>query len=131
MKKMVIALVILILAGAGWWVFDRHVANHSPSDEIRQMVSAARIGDTERFIDGFTDESGRVIAAMLSLAEAYSHVRKSPIERLAEAQLVDETVNGDTAIVLMQTRDRTREIPMVWTSSGWKVDAFEMEKGWK
>lgn len=131
MRKMLMTLFLVALALAGWWVFDRHVANHSPSDEIQEMISAARLGDQERFIAGFTEESGRIISAMLSLSEAYSHVRKSPIERLAEAQLIDETITGNTAVVLMQARDRTREIPMVWTSAGWKVDAFEMEKGWK
>ena len=131
MRKMLMTLFLVALAFAGWWVFDRHVANHSPSDEIQEMISAARLGDQERFIAGFTEESGRIISAMLSLSEAYSHVRKSPIERLAEAQLIDETITGNTAVVLMQARDRTREIPMVWTSAGWKVDAFEMEKGWK
>ena len=131
MKKWIsIVLAIVILAG-GWWAFDRYVANLSPSDELTRMVSAARMGDDAGFVSGFTEESGKIISALLSLSRNFGHVRTHPVERIAEAEIVDETIEGDRAKVLIQHRNKTREIPMIWTDRGWKVDAFAMDASWK
>ena len=131
MKKIVIGLVTVALLAGLWWVYDRYVGNLSPSQEIERMVSAARLGDEQGFVDGFTKESGPMIGALLALSKTYSHVRVNPITRIAEAELVDEQIEGDVAIVMIQHRSKTREIPMVWTEDGWKIDAFEMDAKWK
>ena len=131
MKKILIGLGLVCLGFVFWWSYDRYIVNLSPSDEIRRMVSAARLGDETGFVKGFTPESGPIISAMLSLSKSYGHVRVNPIKRIAEAELVDETINGDEAVVLLQYRNKTKELPMKWTDDGWKVDAFEMDQNWK
>ena len=81
-------------------------------------------------MDGFTEESQKMIRAMLSLSHNYSHVRTSPITRIAETDIVDEIIEKETAVVLVQNKSKVHEIPMIWTDSGWKVDAFTMEERW-
>lgn len=131
MKKIVIGILMVAVVAGAWWVYDRYVGNLSPSEEIQRMVSAARLGDEEGFVDGFTEESGPMVGALLALSKTYSHVRVNPITRIAEAELVDEQIDGDVATVVIQHRSKTREIPMVWTANGWKIDAFEMDTNWK
>ena len=131
MKKLMIGLTLAALGFVLWWSYDRYVAHLSPSDEIRRMVSAAQLGDESGFIAGFTPESAPMISALLSLSESYGHIRVNPITRIAEAELVDETIEGDRAVILLQSRNKTRELPMIWTDDGWKVDAFEMDSQWK
>lgn len=131
MKKIAIGLGCVLIAAIGWWVFDRYIHNLSPSDEIRRMVSAARLGDEAGFVDGFTPESSPIIQSLLALSKTYGHVRHNPITRISEAELVDEKIEGDSAIVLIQHRNKSREIPMKWTDDGWKIDAFAMDSNWK
>ena len=131
MKKILIGLIVVVVGFASWWAYERYVVHLSPSDEIKRMVSAARLGDEAGFVEGFTPESGPMISALLSLSKSYGHVRVNPITRIAEADLVDEKVDGDNAVILLQYRNKTRELPMRWTDDGWKVDAFAMDEQWK
>ena len=70
------------------------------------MVSAARLGDEAGFVKGFTPESSPMVSALLSLSKSYGHVRANPITKIAEADLIDEKVDGDHAVILLNIAER-------------------------
>lgn len=134
MKKVFLLLLLGGLAYGGYWAYDRYVGFESPSEAYTQMTIAAQLGDEEAFLDGFTDDSRKIVAAFLRLAESYEIVRDEPYKKLVLAEVVGERFEekGDerTAYVSARYRRKTIEVPMVRENGKWKVDAFELEQSW-
>jgi hypothetical protein len=127
-KKLLVLLIVAALAAGGYWLYDRYYRSGSPSDAYLRMINAARLGDEEAFLDGFTDDSSRLVKALIALSRSYEVVREDPYQRLVFSEVVSEQVDGERALLVTQENRKMREIHMVRVDGEWKIDAFELEK---
>ena len=130
MKKLLVVLLIAALAAGGWWAWDHWFRAGSPSDAYRRMVNAARLGDEDTFLEGFTEESRPLIKALIALSRDYEVVQEDPYERIVLSDVVAETVDGDQATVLTEQGRNTRDVRMKKVDGRWVIDAFELEADW-
>lgn len=77
MKKLLIALLVLLLMiGAlvlAWKIF----VDEPPEKCVLRTAAAAMLGDEQGFLDGFTDDSRAIVAAVLALSRG-EDMAKSP-----------------------------------------------------
>lgn len=130
MKKLLVLLLIAALAAGGWWAWDHWFRAGSPSDAYRRMVNAARLGDEDAFLEGFTEESRPLIKALIALSRDYDVVQEDPYERIVLADVVAETVDGDRATLVIEQGRKTRDLRMKKVDGRWQIDAFELETDW-
>lgn len=129
MKKFVIIfLLVAALAGGGWYYYKYHWNKLSPRESFEQMMAAAAVGDRERFVEGFTKESGRLMDAFVTLAETYDEVADAPYRNLVGASVEAERVAKDgKAFVAVKWGNRDFEVPFVLEDGEWKLDGFALE----
>lgn len=130
MKKLLVVLIIAALAAAGYWTYNRYFRGGSPKDAYMRMINAARLGDEDGFLDGFTDDSEKLVKSLIALSRSYEAVRADPYERLVFSEVISEQVDGDQALLITQDHRKTREIHMVKVEGEWKIDAFQLEQEW-
>lgn len=130
MKKLLVLLILAALVAGGWWAWDHWFRAGSPSDAYRRMVNAARLGDEETFLEGFTDQSRPLVKALIALSRDYEVVREDPYERIVLSDVVAETVEGDVATIVTEQGRKTRDIRMKKVEGRWQIDAFELDEDW-
>lgn len=131
MKKILVMLLLAGLLAGGYFVWDRYFVLQSPTEAFRQTMAAARLGDEEGFLDGFTEDSGRLLRALLAVSRSYEFVRLDAYEQLVLADVMAETIDGDAAVLTIQYLNKSRDISMKRDGKSWKIDAFELEKAWE
>lgn len=130
MKKLLVVLIVAALAAAGYWTYNRYFRGGSPKDAYLRMINAARLGDEDGFLDGFTDDSMKLVKSLIALSRDYDAAQADPYERLVFSEVISEQVDGDQAVLMTQDHRKTREIHMVKVDGRWKIDAFELEQEW-
>ncbi|GMV40247.1 MAG: hypothetical protein AMXMBFR64_19630 [Myxococcales bacterium] len=130
MKKLLVVLILAALVAGGWWAWDRWFRGGSPSDAYRRMVNAARLGDEDTFLEGFTEKSRPLVKALIALSRDYEVVREDPYERIVLSDVVGETVEGDRATIVTEQGRKTREIRMTKVDGRWQIDAFDLDEDW-
>jgi hypothetical protein len=127
MKKAIVILLILAALGGGAWAYRKYIWKRPPGDQVATMLAAARVGDEDTFIEGFTKESGMLIRAYLALSRSYEQVSDAPYRDLVRGNVLEVVVDGDKATVSLEVGRRTIDVPMVVEDNTWKVDGFALE----
>ncbi|NUN12625.1 MAG: hypothetical protein HUU55_03205 [Myxococcales bacterium] len=130
MKKVLVMLVLAAVVAGGYFAWDRYFVQQNPTAAFKQTMAAARLGDEEGFLDGFTEDSAKLLRALLAVARSYEFVRLDAYEQLVLADVMAETIDGDTAVLTIQYLNKTRDISMKKDGKTWKIDAFELEDAW-
>lgn len=120
MKKLLIAILVLILLiaaiwGVWYWQFDE-----KPDQALLRTVACAMLGDEDGFLEGFSDDSRGLVAAVLALSKG-EDLAKSP--RHPYYYLATENIVAVERDTLTEVRVRVRrpgdekskgyDIPMV------------------
>lgn len=114
----------------------------SATDTYYDMVAAAKLGDRETFLKGFTEDSRHLIEALLELSDVYGLKRRHPYSLLVYTDVVAEDRGEpdkkpgmeearEVAILTVQMRSRRRKIKMVQVDGAWQIDAFDLENFWE
>lgn len=130
------ALVLATAAASG--------CSRTPTDTYYEMVAAAKMGDRETFLSAFTDDSRKLIQALLELSDIYGLKKNDPYELLIRTEVLAEEPGEpeklsssqageplEVAFVVVQLKHRKRRIKMMKIDGDWKIDAFDLEKFWE
>lgn len=77
MKKVLIALLVLLLMIGLLFVAWKFIVDEPPESCVLRVAAAATLGDETAFLDGFTDDSRQMVAAVLALSRG-EDMAKSP-----------------------------------------------------
>ena len=90
MKKVLIALLVLILMVAAIFGAWKVLFDEQPDHALLRTVAAAMLGDEKAFLDGFTEDSRPLVGAALSLAKGEDMARspRHPYYYLATENIV-------------------------------------------
>ncbi len=111
----------------------------TPTETYQHMVAAAKLGDTETFLNHFTKESKSLIEALIRLSETYGFERNSPYRLLVMDRVLSEEMGEEplrdgqkrrTATLLVQSGQKRRKIKMVEVDGKWLIDAVDLEQFW-
>jgi len=118
----------------------------SPSDAYINMASAARLGDREAFLTGFTEDSRRIVKGLASLSEAYGFRESDPYQKFVFDRVVKEEKFGEgeksgkykcddsCAVLTVQGKGRSKgkkvKILMLKKEDGWRIDLAEQQDYW-
>jgi len=127
-KKLLVVLLLAALVAGGLWLWRQHRGFESPTTAYRRTIYAAQLGDEERFLEGFTEESATLMRAYLALARVASTVEDTPYRQLVLAEPIGQVVEGRTARVVVQRHKRTFEVPMRLEDGHWKIDALALDE---
>jgi hypothetical protein len=113
-----------------------------------EMATAAMLGDIDGFLEGFSEESKKLVRAQITLSEAYGMEDLNPYELLV-FNTVEEIAEFDKGAVpgksyvckkpcavlkLNNTgkgaRKRQAQLLMLEEEAGWRVDTRELELFW-
>lgn len=96
MKKVLVALLVLALMVGGIFLAWKILVDEPPEDSLLRAAAAAMIGDEQGFLDGFTDDSRPMVAAILAMArgEDMSRSKRHPYYYMATENIV--AVERDT-----------------------------------
>ncbi len=75
MKKVLIALLVLVLLIAGLALAWKLLYDEQPETALLRTAAAAMLGDEKAFLDGFTEDSRPLVGAALSLAKGEDMAR--------------------------------------------------------
>ena len=141
MMRVVLIVLTLVLLGCG----------EKPKDAYNRLVFNARMGNEAAFLDGFTEESGRLIKTLLALrrtyggqmsgsADPYTTLVLEEVENVAveskEFQIRTsdgglDTIKRDVAVLTVTDGKIRRKIRMIEFDDGWKIDALDLQNMWK
>ena len=119
----------------------------SPTDTYLNMSTAAQLGDREAFLEGFTEDSRRIVKGLTSLSEAYGFRDSDPFTKFVfDKVLKEETYSeGERAgsyeckvpcAVLTVERTRKKkgkqtQLLLLETDDGYRIDLSAQEEFWK
>ena len=131
MKKVLIAVLLLALIGAGVWAYFHFFHQEDVRAVYQRVVASAMLGDEEAFLEGFTKESRPIVGALMDLSRTQDpRVSQShPYYYLVTEQIEDVQVDGKTALLtLKRAHDKSvgtaYSVEMVKVEEGWKIDAL-------
>ena len=109
-----------------------HVAGEVSTEAYVDMTTSAMMGDREGFLDGFTGDSRALVESIIGLSEAYGLQEANPYELLVFDSVDGEEIaeNGETAVLTVRTRSRSRKILMVKDDGEWRIDTKKLETFW-
>lgn len=139
--RLLFMLLIASLLGCG----------EKPQEAYNRLVFNARMGNEAAFLDGFTEESGRLIKTLLALRRTYgAHMSSSAdpystlvLEEVEEVQVEAREfqvrtsdgglnkIKRDVAILTVTDGKIKRKIRMIEFDDGWKIDALDLQNMWK
>ena len=132
MKRLLgVALVLLVIA-AGAWVYWRQFWTESPTEAWLHTTAAAKAGDEQGFLAGFTDESRPLVAGLLAHARGddpkTSH--QHPYFYLVTENIESVDLAGDTAWLKLRRQTdlgagTAYEVPLRKDGRTWKIDALQ------
>lgn len=133
MKKLIFSILLLLLLVGGAFLYWKFLHVENPRDVYLRTVSAAMLGDEERFLDGFTEKSRPLVAGLLALArsdDARSSNRHPYYYLVSENVEGDPIIEGDIAwLKLRRMGDAgskaTYDVPLVKDGGTWKIDALQ------
>jgi len=106
---------------------------NSPSSTLKAMEEAAAKGDHEAFGQYFTKESTPFAQSLLALykskSEASARRDYTPLKLLSRANVVDESIYGDTAHLLVEMQSTGAKSLLVFRreNARWKMDLLSTE----
>lgn len=100
----------------------------SPSEVYIKMINAAKKGDMEKFLNGFTEESKPIIQSLIYLSQVYGISKKEPITLLTEGEVLYEEIIKDKAYLTIKLPNIKKRLLMKKYKGKWKIDIFELEK---
>ena len=105
--------------------------DEGPTERYYGMVTAAEMGDREGFLNGFNEKSQKLIAAQISLSEAYDGI-DDPIKQLVFERVdsVEEVGEGRVVLDVMRGTVRKRILMVKDEEKGWIIDVNELAKFW-
>ncbi|HAN32058.1 MAG TPA: hypothetical protein DCQ06_10715 [Myxococcales bacterium] len=137
MKKLLVTLLLGALIAGGAWAYFHYIHRASPQDAYLTTVSAAMLGDTDTFVQGFTPASRPVLAALMQISRSqdprsnlnhpYYYLVTEQIEEVGEPQ---SGADGQTEVWLTLKRAGDRatgtaySLRMVELDEGWRIDAL-------
>ncbi|MEC8022974.1 MAG: hypothetical protein VX223_03510 [Myxococcota bacterium] len=118
----------------------------SAQQAYERMVFHARTGNEAAFLNGFTEQSQRLIKSLLALRRTYGDFidadadpYRSLVLDVVESVTLDteestdkntEAVTLNVAILTVTNGDYKRQIRMVEADDGWKIDALQQQEFW-
>lgn len=121
-------------------------AEQGAQQAYERIVFHARTGNEAAFLDGFTDQSQRLIRSLLVLRRTYGDVvdadadpYRSLVMDVVESVDVsqeqgtnaeNESVEFNVAVLTVTNGDYRRKISMLETENGWKIDALRQQEMW-
>lgn len=130
---------LLLLPGCG-------ADQKSAQEAYERIVFHARTGNEAAFLNGFTEDSQRLIKSLLALRRTYGDLvdaESDPYRALVldtvEAVEIEtrEVENADltkeerkVATLTVTNGDYKRKIQMVELDDGWKIDALALQEFW-
>lgn len=131
-KKILLALLLVLLIAGGVWAYYRFLYVENPRDAYLRTVAAAMLGDEDQFLAGFTEESRPLVAGLLALSRG-DDARSS--QRHPYYYLVTENIEGvdteeDHAWIKVKragdSGSRSRyDIPLLRKDHSWFIDALQ------
>ncbi len=118
-----------------------------PEAAYNRIVFHAKMGNEEAFLEGFTEESRRLIRTLLALRRTYGDLVSRDADPylslvLEEIESVDveekemqaedgvEMVERKVAVLTVTDGQIRRKIRMIQFEDGWKIDALDLQKMW-
>lgn len=77
MKKLLIALLVVLLLCGGVFAYWKWRIDEQPEDALLRTAAAAMLGDQDAFLQGFTEDSRGLVGAVLNLSRG-EDLAKSP-----------------------------------------------------
>jgi hypothetical protein len=116
----------------------------SPSDTYINMAAAARLGDREAFLNGFTEDSRKIVKGLASLSEAYGLRESDPYQKFVFDRVVKEETFGEgeksgkykcddsCAVVTVQRKGKGKKVKilMLKKDEGWRIDLAAQQDFW-
>lgn len=105
----------------------------SPTEAYVNMTTSAQLGDTEGFLEGFTERSRDLVGSMISLSDAYGIQDSNPYQLLVFDSVDAERIekDGDRAVLDVRRGGKTRKILMVREDGEWRIDTRDLEAFWE
>ena len=121
----------------------------SPTDTYVNMSTAARLGDREAFLAGFTEDSRRIVKGLTSLSEAYGFKESDPYTKFVFDKVIKEEKFGEgedagsytcdvpCAVITVERSGKSgkkggqTKILMLETDDGYLIDLAAQEEFWK
>lgn len=133
MKKAIVGLLLLALIGGAVWAYLRFVYVPPVDKTFLATVAAARIGDEETFLQGFTHKSRPVVAGLLGLARgrdprtSRSHPFFFLVTELVEG--VEVEASGEVAWLTLRRpgdsgQKSSYDLRLVLEDRAWRIDAL-------
>jgi hypothetical protein len=129
-------VILGFLAGCG----------QSPADTYVNMSTAARLGDREAFLTGFTEDSRKIVKGLASLSEAYGFHESDPYRKFVFAKVVKDETLGEgektgkytcpdsCAVLTVQGEGKSKgkkvKILMLKKEDGWRIDLAAQQEFW-
>ena len=136
------SLVILFLA-----MTFCTACGQSPTDTYVNMSTAAHLGDREAFLEGFTEDSRRIVKGLTSLSEAYGFKESDPYTKFVFDKVLKEEKYGEgekagsytcevpCAVLTVERsgkgKARQTKLLMLETEEGYQIDLAAQEDFWK
>ncbi len=133
MKKAILTFLIVAVIAGGVWAYMRFVYVPPVDTTFLATVAAARIGDEETFLAGFSAKSRPVVAGLLGLARGRDPrtSRSHPFFFLVTEQIegIDVEPSGEVAwLTLRRPGDSGQksayDLRLVLEERVWRIDAL-------
>jgi hypothetical protein len=139
MTRLIAILVLGLLVFGG--------CSEEPKDAYRRIVFHAKMGNEAAFLDGFTEDSRKIIKTLLSLRRTYGDLVDrdsdpyfSIVLEEIEDVVIDEkefraedssdTIERKVATLTVTDGKILRKIRMIEFDDGWKIDATDLQDFW-
>ena len=134
--------LLLTLVAASFLV----ACGQSPTDTYVNMSTAARLGDREAFLAGFTEDSKRIVKGLTSLSEAYGFKESDPYTKFVFDKVLKEEKFGEgeevggytcdvpCAVITVERSGKKggqTKLLMLETEDGYRIDLSAQEEFWK
>ena len=118
----------------------------SPTETYINMSTAARLGDRDAFLAGFTEDSRRIVEGLTSLSEAYGFKESDPYAKFVFDAVIKEEKFGEgekagqytcdvpCAVITVQKKgksDAKTKLLMLQMEDGYKIDLAAQEDFWQ
>ena len=119
----------------------------SPTDTYVNMSTAAHLGDREAFLEGFTEDSRRIVKGLTSLSEAYGFKESDPYTKFVFDKVLKEETFGEgdkagsytcevpCAVLTVERSGKKKgsqtKLLMLKTDDGYQIDLAAQEDFWK
>lgn len=137
-RRLAVLLIGFIALHAG--------CSDEPREAYERVVFHAKMGNEEAFIQGFTEDSQRLIRTLLALRRTYGDLVSTNadpylsivFEEVEDVETSEEEfhdgvdkVTRDVAILTVTNGQVRNQIKMIEFEDGWKIDALYLQKHWQ